>query len=468
MENAILTRTELLTRFKQLTDQGLLSEARSLLNRFQPQDRVDRRIVGHFSAQLFMFAQDYASARDLLIETRDEFGPHLRLLNDLASCHYFLEEHQRWKESVEAFVDEFTKNGFQVNRDTYFRCALRVAKIREEEGALGIALDLYEKLLDEFTERDESERHLRTLCQVLRVLAMTGKRKGLGRYYRELVHVSPATVSKALYIEFQHALILAEMTLIGVETAKSRLLETMNNAAVLDRDRSFLWFEYLEAGLARGIAVARLREGLPDSIRYKGQDTLETELEQILAGCADRDVKRIALLQERIPAASFLRIVSLALISSRSDKETDEDIELRHLFLLFVDSLDARSQDLWLSRLNALTASAKKYSLFLDRQRQEVRSGERCVSLSRNPTYWRILLALVEQRELAIDLFIANYCHEKFDRTHAERTRMAASRLNKLLLEIVPVAKVVMVTKASLKMNPAVFLYESQNEKRST
>jgi hypothetical protein len=403
-----------------------------------------------------------------LIKTRDEFGPHLRLLNDLASCHYFLEEHLRWKESVETFVKEFTENGFQVNRDTYFRCALRIGKIREEEGALGIALALYEKLLDEFTERDEPERHLRALCQVLRVLAMAGKRKGLGMHYRELVRVSPAAVPKALYIEFQHALILAEMALVGVEAAKSRLLDTLNNVAALERDRAFLWFEYLEAGLAQGIEVTRLRDGLPDTIHVKGRDTLEAELERILEGHADYDVKRIMSLQDGIPTASLLRIISLVLTLRRSHEETDGDIELRRLYLLLIDSFDARSQDLWSGRLGVLNVSEKKYSLFLDRRCHEVRCGGGRISLARNPVYWRILLALVEQREISIDLFATNYCNEEFDLGHVERTRMAVSRLNKLLLEIVPIAKVIMVTKASLKVNPAVFLYDNQHEERST
>jgi len=54
------------------------------------------------------------------------------------------------------------------------------------------------------------------------------------------------------YIEIQHALMLAEISLLGLLHAQNRLLEMLNNSKISIMDKNLLLYDFLEEALIRG------------------------------------------------------------------------------------------------------------------------------------------------------------------------------------------------------------------------
>lgn len=407
-------------RFKTLTDNGLYAEAKELLADVHPHTLAEQRTLGHFHSQLHFYEGQYQQALDKARQTEADFGPNIRLTGDITVYLYYLDAGPFYLKALEHFKNDYFAVCDKLSSESLFWATTNLAKLLEEQGDVAASIQLYTNILKTSLN---SERELRTKANLLRCYATLGQRAPIAELYRDVFHAKADKLSRFAIFEQEHALLLADLYLLGHKGAELRLKHILQNPQFDLQEKSLSYHDFLDIlmminpSASKDVAVI----DLAPAPQFFFEQEIAKAHEHLVA---DRPLPLPDLyhLKSSRSPVDVLRILSHGARSS--DKEVAEFCRLQ--FSLLLDSTPSASQKFWQHRLPKI----HELRISLDRKLKSLHFRSRSLELKRSPKQIQLLELFSARRTW----LVADLCHELYgfadDSSTYDRLRMLVKSLN--------------------------------------
>jgi len=374
--------------YKDLTDNGKYEEGKILLSHARPQGIAEERTLSHLLAQVHFYEGNYQKAFDHALSTEQKYGPNIRLTGDMVVYLYYLDAGPQFIKYLEKFKSEFSEVQEKLSDESFFWSAFNLAKLLEEHGDIAFSIRLYISLLE---KNLNSERQLRVKASLLRCYAVLGNRDKVARYYRELFLSKAYNISRFCRFEQEHALMLAELYMIGRAGAEARLVSILKEADFDAQEKSLSYYDFLDI-LLLADADQRTSVSIEASLIPETQFFFDREIRRIYETVGNGAVELPDLYNLKVSRsmADVLRILSQC---ARS-QDADVAAVCRRQFSMLLESIPAASQKFWQSRLPL----ARTQTIYLNKEEKKLEFQMRSVDLKRSAKQFKLLLLLAETK----------------------------------------------------------------------
>lgn len=401
--------------------------SRDLVPKGEGHEQRHLRERDHLLARTLMNRSEWREAFQVLAQARVQFGGHIGQQADLVACLYQCGEIANWKHELEFLRKIYQEHATSLSVTSRNWTQLFLAKMAEEEGNSALALVEYEALKSRL--EPGSNEYWNVLAQLLRVKSFFGVDKDLSRHYAELVTNEARWANHEMSIEVNHALMLAEISLVGLEHGKSRLKRLLDNEQLSATDARLVYFDFLEECLSRKayeLALAVFKEYFP---RIRPELDFEKWLERIVSqNCNNLELQEVSDLSGRITPASFFRILQLLAIQySGSVLGT----ELGRKLQILVAAQTNESENLWRRRLKVDKQSPAV--LHVKRASGLVICNRTELSLAKKPISIQLLEECAKGSSLDLHDLVTRLWGGDFNSSYYDRVRMLVRRLNRSL-----------------------------------
>lgn len=420
---------------------------------FQPEidDKARSRKQQHEFAKSLLYDGKYSEAIDVMQSARNNYGDHITLFSDIATCYYLDGRMIEWKTFLDKTSGVFATVSPFLSRDTKFSVSLMLGKFREEEARIDLAISHYDGMLLSLSKENEAELYAVTLSQLLRVSVQYKLERPIAQYYNELTRLVNVDKNILDRVDILQALMLAEFEIIGAAAAIDRLRSILGLNELIHAEKTLVYFDLLEAFLRKNPRT--LPAELADlSLRVKPQDTYERMLERIAF--------QPELLQSHqnfapgLSTANSLRLHSLLFFF---EKSTEKQIEIRRRIAFILSGLGEEAEKIWRVYLRH-TLQDSSVTLSVDERHSTVIVGNCTLSLARKRNMQKLLAVMVGKQELGVDEVTNTVWQAEYNESYYHRLRMLARRLNELLYANFGVEKAISVDtdRVYLKSNIAI------------
>jgi hypothetical protein len=201
----------------------------------------------HLKAYGLMQKEQFSSALVELKKTVTDFGPHVSLLADLASCYYMVGDYLNYRETTKLLLNEYNSSKDILSARTLSEVTLGLGKLLEEMGQVAPAIALFQNYPTLQTDQFEAwQKRIRS--QLLRLLCFLRQGSQIADLYVACEQMQDRDGHNEL--EIQHALMLADFELFGFEAAFHRL-QTIRSKLPVFIERLYV-FDLLFECLRRG------------------------------------------------------------------------------------------------------------------------------------------------------------------------------------------------------------------------
>lgn len=406
---------------------------------------AELRKQNHDFAKRMMVEENYFGALELMRQTQTTYGPHIGLLADISAVLYLLGRHQECCEST-AFLEAELENCRQlVTNDSYCRTQIFLGKMREEAGVVGSAIKCYQRA----TERPFAEGFMlvRAQAQVLRLKSFLNVREGLPELYRACCVLKMG--SEDLCVELEHALILAEIALFGIEASQARLESALQKEGLSNGDRNLLIIDFLEAALSLNYKLSNAAE-LISAVRA---ETLCAFEKCIVALAYDSNLsltaKDLIDLNRQTSTMGCLRVLSLNL---KRVGRTSSVYEIRRMLLFLLSSLGYEDRAVLSNRFLPAPSVDSVKLVFLPNENKVVFFGKEKVFKNKSFALKTIALFLTKT-EISVENFALEIYGMPLSESVFERIRIGISRLNSEISGFTGISKGFTLTKTAVTLN---------------
>lgn len=436
---------------QQLIASGQLDQASKLLESLHPQTAVEKRMSGHFRGIILNRQGRAQEARATLEQTLMLHGENIRLLRDLAVIYHEMHEMHMFRATQSRLEFTLQEHWAKLSFISRFNVQMMLAKFREEDGRVAVALHNYRQLLD-LSDRDQRKgsREL-VLAQLLRALALYKPTESLHAFYSELITLSAGEYTQEVNFEVAHSLMLAEMVMVGPEHAWIRVSQVLENPKAIEADKRLFYFDFLEGCLANGYTIPLAAHQAAD--RFQKNDLYEEQLRTLaFKGVGQVSLQELVQLASRLCWSSYVRILCVV-----ANLQTDElqRLELQKKVLILIGSLDEESQILWKRRLKDVFHQSETRLEFSALRRSLYFSGN-SLDLSRKKGMLQLLEHLAQSPRISVDEAIRKLWNSDFSPDHYHRLRMMVHRLNRLVHDFTTLGKIIEVDSESVRLRPGV------------
>ncbi len=451
---------------------GRMNEAESKWRALVPATPVEHRITGYWEGRLAMAAGRFQEAAQVFESTKTKYGNHVSLLQDLASAHYLAGHMDRWIRAVSELEAEFERARLMLTPEGRARVLYDLAKFREEEGDIPKGIELYEAALEELKRHEATTGQRPTegfvtalLSQIIRARSVSGMKRGLSEVYTQLLHAIEGLEARDLFLEIEHALILAEHVLVGPAQALARLEKLMAREDLPDHERRLIFFDVIEMELAAGRpAQALLARGIRNwQVRPENFNAYERRLQQLLDE-QSVDPGHLIGLSRGVSPASWLKLLAASL---RVETNAERRELLRHQFALLIERLDRAARQTWFQRAGEAMEESG-IQIELDLKAHTLSCGHRMAEMSRRQTLEKLLAALAETGSLEMDQLVARVWDAEFNASYLDRVRMLVRRGNEFLLDLSGTAEIMIFRQGEVKLRPGVKILRNAEVEAST
>lgn len=444
-----MNNLEQLNFANQLLLDGQLDRAEQCLLLVKPETVAEKRMTAHFTALAALARGHVHRAKELILQAQRDFGDNVNLYRDLAVCHYHLQDMLSFRACLDQLERMLVEQEAHLSQRSFIECELMLGKFLEEEAKLSPALIFYERAL---LRAQNPHQRLRVLLQKARWLALYEPVAELSDLYRELISIPAETVSRDLFIEFEHSLMLIELRLIGSDHAWQRCLRL--SPEVEEIDRRLITFDFIEGCFAQDLAIPPLVLTMIN--QFKHFDPYEEYLKKLVQGVLEggQKIQELNRLAAKLPWASYLRLLCL---TANMELQQTSKAELHRKIQLIIRGLDSKSQTLWNNRLKQALQSPEIRVEFSPRSRAVTVAGK-TVDLSKKKIGLQILAILMKNPTLTVDRFIDHLWQTSFSPEHYHRLRMSIHRLNSLINESSGLGKIIEVDSQEVRLRPEVKL----------
>lgn len=414
------------------------------------------RMREHLKARYFLYNGQDEKARDILLMALGLYGENVECLRDLACCYHQLGEMSHWRKTYSKLLSDLQRLEPQLSLETRTDCWICIGKFYEEEGHVVKALKIYREYFEFYVDEPENLRRKKILPQLVRLESQIDSQKDLGVLYSELLRTKGADLSKDLNIEVQHALMLAELQLVGPQHAWIRVENILKTQNVNLIDKSLLLFDFVEECILQGLDISdQVYLALETNV---GQNLFEQELRQLVIYTEDLRLERLSLLAPELSWASYLRLLILWI---RKRPPGVDAQEIKNKINLILSSFDPESRSYWLGRIR-FALGQPEIRLSFDPRKRSLSSQNHSLDLSKKKGMQIVLQKLAEKPQQTIDDMIQALWQSSFTPEHYHRLRMTVHRLNRLLYEMTSVSKSIEVSSERVALRHEIKLVLSE------
>jgi hypothetical protein len=437
--------SEQLPKYLELFNAHKLKDAEKFLRSLECDNTAEERRKQHFFAQIYLRQEKHEDSLNVLETARKKYGEHVGLLSDIANIYYLLGRYREWQMAVDDLQKSFQRVGPQLSENSRFRTALVLARFLEEQGNLGGAFTIYDTLLASISEKSQPVKYYNILAQNIRLRSTYGRRQGLGPQYKKLLSVEKKDQFLQLDITIQHALLLAEMILVGVDHGRERLLRLLENKELRSDDRALVFYDYAELLLSQNAVVDDELLSIGVTTRDSYEKTLLDFLQQKKS---ENNLRLLSALEKDIPPAGYLRLLNLFLMRETNQKWKDE---IKNRMVLLLDGYDALSKEFWHAKIGKALES-EAITVECDAKNFSVQCKKEERSLKKREALFLILIALAKKSTISLDDLTKAIWQTEYNSSYYHRIRVSCRRLNELLFELTAVSKAISVNAREIRL----------------
>jgi len=431
-----------------IAENGKAEEALKLVLDYPASTAAEKRILGHSLAEIHILIGNTRQALEILLQTQKNHGEHVSLLGEIAMCYYILSDFRNWKFAFEDMKRAYATHKDILTFDRRIMAEFTLAKFIEEDGDVATAAARYLRIMKEMNERHDSKRFFRAIAQALRVLATFRMSSQLSDVYLQMIGINEKQIGLNSYIDVQQSLLLAELALVGPQSASSRLMEILQNKDICMTDKQTLYFDFLEEHLLRGFELSQ--EVKSFSSGFTDLNDFEREIHRLIFSDQSQiDIGYLTTLSRKMPLACYLRTLGAFLAKAHTPSL---QAELRSQFKLVISTLNPESQQLWISRYKNLFLAADEIEILYDSGNKTLQFGGKSADLSRRSGFQGLLELFSSASSLETETAIQKLWNVEFDPTYYKSLRMTVHRLNEVLFELSGIPKAIEINKQKLEI----------------
>lgn len=386
---------------------------------------VQARISAHNFVRKLMSHGDFIQALSVAKNAIHDYGPHLLLRTDLASCQYMVGDYQGYSRSTEELWSDFLKLESRLDEKTVLGCSLGIGKLLEEVGFIYLAKKIYEKAL---RLENSSEQDLMLQAQCLRLMCLFPLNEDSSQIY--LLCEQLKTSSLALSVDLQLALLHADIYFLGLSGAGKRIETLVTDTGKIEFHRRLLAFDFLFECL-RLKQTSLFPEKWLESFDYWKCDPFEKALwdthSQISNRASNQEI-RLDRTSEMSPMCGLRYLVVLYNHFENQELGLQAFKKMR----LLLQTIEPKSRAL----LVKIWSSERKVQkqLELDSKNCSVRQGESVLDLASSPMILKLLELFTRENSISVETAIHEIYQTSFDENSFHRLRMLIQRTNKKVL----------------------------------
>ncbi len=419
---------------------GEYQAALDVLDSIEGDTLVERRIMLHQRAQVSIYMGDLENAKTALLTAERHCGENVAVLRDLACVYYQTGEIHQWRNTLSELSERMARLEGNLSETTWIQTTVTLAKFREEDGAIAEAAQSYQAAFERASRLQHSPlRHL-TLIQLLRIESLYSRGAKLGHLYRELLVLAAPDMSFDLLIEREHTLMLAEIDLVGPQSAWARVSRLLQNSKTSLPDKRLLIADFVAESLIRGqVLLPEIRQAALDLL--VDGDAFEREIGVMLDSnqTAASNLERLQMAAAEMSWACYLRLITLHHQMTTEERCREE---LANKLSVLLSTLSPTSRFFWMKRVQA-KVFADQMSLKFHPEQRWVKFQGKMLDLSKKRTLCAVFNLISAQKRMDVDSLIRHLWQADFSPEHLHRLRMAVHRLNQLLFDLSAIPRVI-------------------------
>lgn len=438
-------------RWSELILGGNFSTALEEIEKFQPENLHERRIMLHRKAQALIHLGDLESAKSSLLMAQKHCGENIAILIDLAMLYYQTGEVFQWRSAVADLRARYHAVETRLSPKTKIQTLIAIGKFLEEDGHLSEAARHFGDAVYFAQHSHQLNLRIFGLIQQIRVEALYIRSPELADLYKQLLTSDARGLSWDLSVEREHTLMLAELELIGPIHSWSRVQLLLDDGRLSVADRRLIITDYVAECLLRQIPLSE--EIRSACLALTSGDAFETEIQSLLklGESSFLQLQRLNTLAVETSWASHLRLLT---IHHQCSTDPQLKAELASKLALLLGTLDPYSRQHWMRRIQR-EVFTDELKIQVNRQSRQVLFQSKELDLSRKRTLFSLLTLLCEKREAAVDDLIRWIWNSDFSPEHLHRLRMSVHRLNQLIFELSAIPRAFEMTSERIGIRPS-------------
>jgi hypothetical protein len=376
----------------------------------------------HLKAYELMQKEQFSSALIELRKTVTEFGPHVSLLADLASCYYMVGDYLNYRETTKLLLNEYNSAKELLSPQTMSEVTLGLGKLLEEMGQLVPAIELFQNYPSLQTDHFEAwQKRIRS--QLLRLLCFLRQGSQIADLYVACEQMQDRDGHNEL--EIQHAIMLADFELFGFDAAFHRL-QTVRSKLPVFMERLYV-FDLLFECLRRGQGQLFKSEYF-QKLLYLECDPYEQALWDLWSELQNESpVSALSLIRSdgMSPMGACRYFYLLQMLSQNAALAQSA----RQKFHLILRTFDTESRN---AILKFWPIASSTQVLRLGSEQMVIEDGK-TVSLKKQKNLINLLSLFQTQDCCTVEVAIAQLFETEYDELSFNRLRNAVSRANDFL-----------------------------------
>lgn len=426
------------------------SEALDLLQTWNLETEVDKRIMLHLKGMAQIYQGDLSGAKESLLTAYNSHGENISLIRDIACLYYQTGEVTQWREWYRKLERKLQEHQAILSFNVIMQTWVILGKFYEAEGFETKALSLFVKTYERLKLENRSDLYYLCLPQLLRLQSHHGASDSLGQHYSELISLRKDHLNANIAFEIHHSLMLAEMVLVGPDHAWARVVASLQNTQLLMADRRLIFYDFIEEALSRKWTLPAQAKSMATSLT--GHDAFEVEIHQLaFQNDLRRDWLKLSELAAELSWGNYLRVLILHLSQSTGA----DTMEIKNKINLVLSSLDAESRAYWLQRMKPFLVT-QDLTLSFAKEKRMVCFQNKEIDLSKKKGMLTLLHALADQRTRNVEDVIQMIWNSPYSPEYYHRLRMTAHRLNQLLFDLTTIPKIIEVSADEVSIRPTV------------
>lgn len=423
-------------------------KAESLLNAFKYQEASDLLLAHVYNqihdererqlmlAKVYIYRGLFNMADEALENFQTLGGDQERWLVEKLDLYYMAGHFAKWNTTIAKALTQFEGTLRQRFCNLTVNEQIALLKHFEEAGFITEVIEGYEFLKTQKLDEWES---LKIDAQLLRLCSLWKIKAPLAALYQKLVLLSKEEISTDFYVEVQHALILAELNLLGAEVAQGRLQQILSSE-LYAFDKRLILYDFIELYVQN----EKKRPVINFASQNLGElSVYEAEIQKMVS----HKEKDLSFNASEMTSSSCFRLVAMA--NNLGIKMTGSQ---NQICIFLVEQFSAKTKKLWKTKLNIFAESDEKMAVSFHEGVLSCEGKE--LSLKNQPILASIV-DLVSQSKETVSLQALSWSlfQQEADLSIQDRLRAHINRLNRIFESQLGINKPLKIREGQLVSN---------------
>jgi hypothetical protein len=417
------------------------------------------RQILHYLGIIRMRQGNLPEAITYFLNAIESYGSHLFLILDLAAAFYLVGDLRSWHNTLDRVDYEYSLGKNSLSTISKAKFLLSYGKMREEQAEISLALKIYNEALnlEEFKTQGAFDQDLKTckiklLAQKVRLQSQYLPNLDQLEAYQILLQNSASKTDHDCAFEVEHALLLFESKIFGLEFAKARIKKIENNPIMNSFEARMVYADYIYELLLSNCEVPTELVNC-----LMGSDTLsnaDSSIQENEPSTIENAVIRMALHQtipldevlswsEKLSPAAHLRLLFLYL-------KLNPHQQVNAFLSCLISTLSDPSRKIWASLITSELGQQRSDFVF-DFNTGKLHLGSDFMDL-KNTADFELISLFIDQEDRSTDEIAKILWNGSGSESDQARLRMRISRLNKKIMKKFAVSNFFSTSKSSVSL----------------